>query len=70
MPSANPIVATAVQVNGFETAPLVNIPVATFTAGNGSEPAGNFAAAIAWGDGKTSAGTVVEAPNNTYVVLG
>ncbi|HEV3341791.1 MAG TPA: DUF4214 domain-containing protein, partial [Pirellulales bacterium] len=24
----------------------------------------------AWGDGKTSAGTVVEAPNNTYVVLG
>ncbi|HWB09244.1 MAG TPA: DUF4214 domain-containing protein [Pirellulales bacterium] len=70
VPSANPIVATALPINGFETAPLTNIPVATFTAGNGSEPASNFATSIAWGDGTTSAGTVVQAANGTYVVFG
>jgi hypothetical protein len=70
VPSANPIVATALPVNGFETAPLVNIPVATFTAAGGSEPASNFAATIIWGDGKSSAGTVAQAPNGTYVVFG
>jgi hypothetical protein len=70
VPSANPIVATAIPVNGFETAPLTNIPVATFAVGNGAEPASNFVATIAWGDGATSAGTVVQAANGTYVVFG
>jgi hypothetical protein len=69
VPSANPIVANAVPVSGFEGAPLVNVPVAAFTAGNGSEPAANFQSIILWGDGSSSAGTVVES-NNTYVVFG
>lgn len=70
LPSANPIVATAIPVNGLENAPLTNIPVATFTAGTGSEPASNFVAVISWGDGKSSAGLVEQAAGGSYVVFG
>lgn len=69
VPSANPIVGTAVPISGFESAALSNVPVATFTAGNGAEPAGNFQTTIFWGDGSSSAGTVVES-GTTYIVTG
>ncbi|HEX7448095.1 MAG TPA: DUF4214 domain-containing protein [Pirellulales bacterium] len=67
--SANPIVTNPVAISGFENQPLSNVPVATFTAGDGSTPAANFNAAIAWGDGVTTAGNVTEV-NGVYFVTG
>jgi uncharacterized repeat protein (TIGR01451 family) len=52
-----------------EGVPLSGVVVATFNHGNGGEPASNFAAVIAWGDGGNSFGTVVSAPGG-YWVLG
>ncbi|HVX13772.1 MAG TPA: DUF4214 domain-containing protein [Pirellulales bacterium] len=69
LPSANPLVVNAVPVSGFETQALTNVPVATFTDGTGSEPASNFKAAIVWGDGATSTGTVIES-GGSYIVVG
>lgn len=69
VPSADPITAAAVPVSGFEGLALSNVPVATFTAGNGSEPAANFQAVVVWGDGATSAGTVIQS-GNSYIVAG
>jgi PKD repeat protein len=60
---------TGTPVSGFEFTPLGGVPVATFTRGDGSEPPSQFSAAIAWGDGSTSAGTVTQA-GTTYTVLG
>ncbi len=51
------------------TRSLSNFTVATFTHANGVEPAGAFTALIAWGDGKTSSGTVVLQSNGTYSVI-
>lgn len=69
VPSTTPIVGAPVAVSGFETAPLTNVPVATFTQGDGSAPASNFLTMIFWGDGTSSAGTVVAA-NGMYAVVG
>jgi hypothetical protein len=63
------IVATGVAVNGFELSPLTDVTVATFTNGDGTEPAGDFSATIDWGDCSTSAGTVTR-PQTTYIVQG
>jgi hypothetical protein len=64
-------VTTAAPVNGFERTALTNITVATFTHANGLEPAGSFAATIAWGDGTISAGTVTQATSGgEYTVQG
>lgn len=67
--SANPIVANPVAIQGFENQPLTNVPVATFTDGNGSTPPANFSAVVVWGDGATTTGNVFES-NGTYVVTG
>jgi CHRD domain/Domain of unknown function DUF11/RTX calcium-binding nonapeptide repeat (4 copies)/Domain of unknown function (DUF4214) len=64
-----PISSTGAAVAGFELTPLVNVPVATFSHTNGVEPPGDFSATINWGDGTTSAGTVVRAGAG-YQVLG
>lgn len=69
VPSAVPISATPVAVAGFEGAPLNNVPVATFTAGDGSLPASQFSAVISWGDGSITNGTVTEF-GTTYIVTG
>jgi hypothetical protein len=63
------ISATPVAVSGFERSSAADITVATFTHGNGGEPAGGFAAAIDWGDGTSSMGTVSES-GTTYKVSG
>src|SRR3569623_366482 len=69
VPSAVPISAAPVAVAGFEGAPLNNVPVATFTAGDGSLPASQFSAVISWGDGSITNGTVTEF-GTTYIVTG
>jgi hypothetical protein len=58
-----------VAVSGFERSTLTNAPVATFTHGNGAEPAGDFSVTIAWGDGTSSSGLVTES-GTTYTVVG
>jgi hypothetical protein len=63
------IVATGVAVNGFERSALTGVTVATFTDGDGTQPADDFSATIDWGDGNTSAGTVTR-PQTTYIVQG
>jgi hypothetical protein len=68
-PSAAPIIAHSVPVSGFENAPLGNVPVATFTAGDGSTPPSSFTAVISWGDGTTTTGNVGES-GTTYIVAG
>jgi len=60
-----PIFMTAVAVTGREFLSLTNVTVATFTH-LGNDAAGEFTATIDWGDGTTTAGTVV-APNYTVV---
>lgn len=69
VPSATPIAAVGTPVSGFEGFALNNAPVATFTAGDGSQPPANFLGVIAWGDGTTSIGTVSES-GTTYTVSG
>jgi Domain of unknown function DUF11/Domain of unknown function (DUF4214) len=64
-----PILGAGGAVAGFELTPLVNVPVATFSHANGVESPGHFSATINWGDGTTSAGTVVRAGAG-YQVLG
>jgi uncharacterized repeat protein (TIGR01451 family) len=48
---------------------FINVQVATFTHASGVEPPSAFIATIAWGDGKTSTGTITES-GTTYVVTG
>jgi hypothetical protein len=68
-PSASPIAAHAVPISGFENAPLGTVPVATFTAGDGTAPPSSFTAVISWGDGTTTTGNVGES-GTTYIVAG
>lgn len=69
VPSAVPVALTALPVSGFEGAPLNNVPVAAFTAGDGSTPASQFTAVINWGDGTVATGAVGES-GTTYIVAG
>jgi hypothetical protein len=57
-----------VPVTGFEFTSTSAV-VATFSAGDGSEPAGNFKATISWGDGGASVGLVTES-GGSYTVSG
>ncbi|HVX16023.1 MAG TPA: DUF4214 domain-containing protein [Pirellulales bacterium] len=61
--------AAGVAVNGFERSALTNVPLATFTHGNGGEPAGDFTVTVDWGDGTSSSGAVTES-GTTYTVVG
>ena len=67
-PAAAPV-GTAATVDGTEGLQLTATTVATFTA---SDPGttSDFTASITWGDGTTSAGTVISTGANAYAVLG
>jgi hypothetical protein len=69
LPSAAPIMANPVAISGYENHALTNVPVAAFTAGDGSTPAADFQATIVWGDGATTAGNIIES-GTTYLVTG
>ncbi len=56
-------------LNALDGVALSNVVVATFTHGNNSEPIGEFAATINWGDGTTSSG-VISATGSGYQVQG
>jgi hypothetical protein len=56
--------------DAFEGIPLNNITVATFTDPGYQDPASSFNATIEWGDGTTSAGTVIQVTPGNYSVLG
>ncbi|HEX5442235.1 MAG TPA: DUF4214 domain-containing protein, partial [Pirellulales bacterium] len=60
--------ATAVAVTGVEQTTFT-AAVATFTHGDGSEPVGEFAATIDWGDGANGVGTVSE-NSGVYTISG
>lgn len=56
--------------SAVEGQPLVNVPVANFNDPTGSHPASSYTVTIDWGDGTTSAGTVVADGGNNYSVFG
>jgi uncharacterized protein (TIGR03118 family) len=66
-----PLLPVAVPIAPVEGVPLTGVVVARFADRSHAVP-GNFTASIAWGDGKTSAGTVVPDPNlaGVFDVLG
>ena len=59
----------AATITGTAGQALNNVTVATFTDTNTANAAGDFAAAIKWGDGTTSAGTV-SGSKGTFTVTG
>jgi hypothetical protein len=63
------ISGSAVALAGFERSSATNVAVATFTHGNGAEPASGFSAIINWGDGTTSSANVSES-GTTYTISG
>ena len=56
-------------VTGYERTALTGATMATFSDGDGSLPAADFTATIAWGDGTSSPGTVSPGGGN-YTVTG
>jgi parallel beta-helix repeat protein len=63
------IAASGVAVSGYEFSALTGVTVATFTDTDVSLAASDFSALIDWGDGTTSAGSVMLA-SDTYAVTG
>ena len=57
------------DISGVAATPLTNVPVATFYSLNTPTPSTSYSATIEWGDGTSSAGTIVNGPVN-YNVLG
>jgi hypothetical protein len=51
---------TPLSITGYENTPLINVDVATFTSSNPSELASDFVASINWGDGTSTAATIVK----------
>ena len=68
------IVDAPIQAQGVSFAAATNNAftgtVATFTSAGVANPASNFSAAITWGDGQTSMGTVTATGSGTYSVTG
>ena len=64
---ADVLTAHAATITGTAGQALNNVTVATFTDTNTANAAGDFAAAIKWGDGTTSAGTVSGSKGNFTV---
>jgi hypothetical protein len=56
--AAAPTAGQAIAVSGIEGAPLNAVTLARFTVGSGAANAGAFHAAINWGDGAFSSGTI------------
>jgi PKD repeat protein len=65
-----PITASPVAIDGIEGSPLTNIDVATFTDGDAFGKPTDFIATVNWGDGTTTAGTIVEDASGTFHVEG
>jgi hypothetical protein len=65
-----PLTASPKTVNGTEGRPLTNVDVATFTDADPLGTATDFLATIDWGDGTTTAGTIVEDTAGTFHVVG
>ncbi len=66
-----PITLTGQAVSGFELTALTNVLFAQFTQGSNAQGPGAFSATIGWGDGTTTAGTVLQSsPGGAYTVLG
>ena len=61
---------TGVPIAAVEAAPFANQEVATFTDFNTDTTASNYLATIDWGDGHTSAGTIVEDASKVFHVSG
>jgi hypothetical protein len=68
-----PIIAgPAAPITGYEFTALANVPLATFTQGNGSQAPGKFQVTINWGDGTaldTTTGQVTES-GDVYTITG
>lgn len=64
-----PLSATSATVSGIEGA-AINATVATFTDENPTAGASDFTAAINWGDGTTTSGTVVLQKDGSFAVDG
>ena len=64
-----PITAKGVNFNGFEGR-VITATVATFSDANISAPLSDFSATIAWGDGKSTAGTVMSDGGGNFHVVG
>jgi hypothetical protein len=68
--SGLPVTALGRAIAAVEAQATGPILVATFTDANPSRTAASFTAAIAWGDGTSSAGTVAADPAGGFAVLG
>jgi uncharacterized repeat protein (TIGR01451 family) len=64
-----PLVGAGMSQQGNEGDTFGNVIVATFTHANGLQPASAFTASIAWGDGTTLPGTILQM-GTTYEVFG
>ncbi|MFO0802261.1 MAG: PKD domain-containing protein [Gemmataceae bacterium] len=62
--------APALAINAVQNSPLIDVEVANFLSGNPFDVASQFAATIAWGDGSTTAGQVVQDAAGRFRVLG
>jgi len=65
-----PISAFGIDVDGIQTLPLANVPVAGFTVFDDAAVAGQFTATIDWGDSTQSAGTIVQLAPGVFQVQG
>ena len=65
-----PLTATGLGITGTEGSTTGTIPVATFTDGNPIATASDFTAAIDWGDGTRTTGTVVAQSGGGFAVEG
>jgi uncharacterized repeat protein (TIGR03803 family) len=63
-----PLSATSVSISGTEGSTTGTIPVATFTDANPNATVSDFTATIDWGDGATSAGTIVAQSGGGFAV--
>src|SRR5437588_6773546 len=65
-----PLTVTGVPVDVVRGTPLTNQRVATFTDADPAGTLSDYSATINWGDGNTTAGTVVASPGGGFAVNG
>jgi hypothetical protein len=65
-----PLTATGLSITGTEGITTGTVTVATFTDGNPTAAASDLTAAIDWGDGTSTAGTVVAQSGGGFAVEG
>ena len=67
VPVVPPTFVAVPEIRGYVGGPLTNVEVAAFTSSDPNATASSFGATITWGDGTTTAGTVVADANNPTV---